>query len=162
MSVVHPCESTYGPCRLAYTLERTACAAPQTFYILLPLLWHRTATELCLAVPFLGPLIYILIHIQTPSTCTQIQVYIDLQPNFIQNYVRMKRFMNSEVLIKAVWYDSSQICNSQCTWPDMESSWDVSIRDSDSCTLHCRVARCGKDFLIGRTAFKNKNSAVKL
>lgn len=62
----------------------------------------RTATELCLAVPFLGPLIYILIHIQTPSTCTQIQVYIDLQPNFIQNYVRMKRFVNFEVLIKAV------------------------------------------------------------
>lgn len=121
ISVVHPCESTYGPYRLAYTLERTACAAPDPLHPPASAVAEvcRTATELCLAVPFLCLFIYILIHIQTPSTCTQIQVYVDLQPNFTQNYVRMKRFVNSEVLIKAVRYLSYQIYNLQCTWPDM-------------------------------------------
>lgn len=119
-SVVHPCESTYSLDRLAYTLDRTACAAPH-----IPLCRSSASPCLCCgrglqnshrASSGYAFSWFVYIPTQNPSTCTQIEAYRDLQPNCIQNYMRMKRFVYTEVLMKNV---SSQTCNLQCTWPDV-------------------------------------------
>lgn len=94
------------------------------------------------------------LYIYTPGAYTQIQVYISLQPNCIQNYKRMKRFVYSDVLIQDV---SSQTYNlAEHLASHIEQLRCGYKRDSLSCTLHYRVPGYGRDLFIRELLLKIK------
>lgn len=133
--------------------HRTACAAPQSLYILLPLLWQGTAEQ----PQSFGWLCLFLVHLHTYPYPWCIHTNTGLHKSTAK--------LHSEL------HENEKVCvfcssDTECLLSDLllvehlasstEQPRRGYKRDSYSCTLYCRVPEYGKDLLIGELLLKIK------